>query len=259
MRAEPVERSEQTSQVILGETVRVLREEGGFAEIQSPDGYQGWTPRRHLRVLGEGERYPDPARAAMVAPLFLPVFRVASGHSERITLLTLGTAVELGQGDADAEFYPIRLPAGETGYVEAAALIVPRYPALENLGPNLAVVAKGLIGVPYWWGGRTPFGMDCSGIVQRVYWLCGQVIPRDAYLQDRDDRFDPVERDAVQAGDLLFFQGDRDPRSRGITHVGMALGDGRFIHASGELGVAITTMEAEPYVRQFRSAGRLVR
>src|SRR5207248_2061619 len=139
--------SEQTSQVILGETVRVLREQEGFAEIQSPDGYQGWTLRRHLRILAEGERYPDPVRAAMVAPLFLPVYREPDGRSERITLLTLGTAVELGQGDAEAAFYPIRMPAGETGYVEATALIVPQYPKLENLGPNLAVVARGMIGI----------------------------------------------------------------------------------------------------------------
>jgi gamma-D-glutamyl-L-lysine dipeptidyl-peptidase len=257
MRAEPNSRAEQTSQVIFGETVRLLRDEGDYTEVQSPDSYQGWVLTRHLSILETGERYPEPSRAAMVAPLFLPVFRDPSAQSERLMLLTLGTAVELAQGDPDATYYPIRLPQGRPGYVEGGALIVPQYPRLDNLGPNLVIVARGLIGVPYLWGGRTPFGLDCSGFVQRVYWLCGHVIPRDAYLQARDERFLPVERGDLKPGDLLFFAGDNDPSKRVITHVGMAMGDGRFVHASGALGVAATPLDEAPYDRQFWGARRL--
>src|SRR5437763_4215773 len=128
----------------------------------------------------------------MVAPLFLPVFREASGRSERVTLLTLGTAVELGHGQPDDEFYPIRFPNGSVGFVEATALIVPEYPSTESLGPNLVVVGRGLIGVPYLWGGRTPFGIDCSGFAQRVYWLCGLTLPRDAYRQAEWSGFEEI-------------------------------------------------------------------
>lgn len=258
MRAEPRDRAEQVSQVLFGETVRILRDEGGFTEVNSPDSYQGWVLRRHLSILETGERYPAPDRAAMVAPLFLPVFREPAGQSGRITLLTLGTAVELGQGRAEEVYYPINLPGGGTGYIEGAALIVPRYPPLDQLGPNLAVVAQGMIGVPYLWGGRTPFGLDCSGFVQRVYWLCGHTIPRDAYMQAASHLFAPVEKRDLQTGDLVFFQGD-DPRGRGVTHVGIALGDGTFIHASGELGVAITPLDAPPHDAQYRAARRLRR
>lgn len=256
MRKEPDGRSEQVSQAIFGETVRLLRDEGEFTEIQSPDSYHGWVLTRHLVVLETGERYPDPTRAAMVAPLFLPVFRDASGQSERMTLLTLGTAVELAAGDASAQYYPIRLPDGGVGYLEGGALIVPQYPPPASLGPNLVVVARGLIGVPYLWGGRTPFGIDCSGFTQRVYWLCGHVIPRDAYQQAAWERFAPVDRDDLRAGDLLFFAGNEDPQNRVITHVGMALGDGRFIHAAGGIGVTIMPLDTPPYDRQFWGARR---
>jgi len=259
MRAEPNERAEQVSQVLFGETVRVLRYAGHYAEIQSPDSYQGWTLRRHLAILETGERYPEPTRAAMVATLFLPMFREPSSRSERLTLLTLGTAVELSAGDADAFYYPIRLPDGEIGYLEGGALIVPKYPPWETLGPNLAVVARGMIGVPYLWGGRTPFGVDCSGFTQRVYWLCGHVLPRDAYLQARWEGFEPVERDNLLAGDLVFFAGDDDPRERVITHVGMALGDGRFIHAVGGAGVTITPLDEMPYALWYWGARRVKR
>lgn len=257
MRAEPRDLAEMVSQVIFGETVRLLRDDGDYTEINSPDGYQGWMLRRHVSILETGERYPAPDRAAMVAPLFLPVFREPNGHSTRLTLLTLGTAVELGQGSADEIYFPINLPGGGTGFIEGAALIVPRYPAIEQLGPNLAVVARGMIGVPYLWGGRTPFGLDCSGFVQRVYWLCGHVIPRDAWQQAASPLFTHVERSDMRVGDLVFFQGD-DPRGRGVTHVGIALADGSFIHASGELGVAITPLDALPWADQYRFARRLV-
>ena len=258
MHAEPHGRSEQTSQAIFGETVRVHEDSGEYTRIQTPDSYSGWILSSKLSLLETDERYPDPTRAAMIASLILPVFREASGRSERITVLTIGTAVELAEGDADAEFYPIRFPGGQVGYVESSALIVPHYPAIADLGPNLVVVAMGMIGIPYLWGGRTPFGFDCSGYVQRVYWLNGHVIPRDAYQQAASDLFEPVEKENLRAGDLVFFASRDDPRGRGITHVGMALDSARFIHASTRYsGVSISPVEDAHYGPQFAGARRL--
>jgi hypothetical protein len=257
MRAEPDGRKEQVSQAIFGEVVGLLQEDGDYAEIETPDGYHGWALAAHLTELEEGTTYPDPARRGVVSALFLPVLREPSGRSERLTLLTLGSVVELATGGARADYCPIRLPGGETGYLESNSLLIPEYPPPETLGPNLVVVARGMIGVPYLWGGRTPFGMDCSGFMQRVYALCGHIIPRDAYLQARWERFTPVDREDLRAGDLVFFAGDHDPRGRGVTHVGMALGGGRFIHASGGSGVVITALDTPPHDRQFCGARRL--
>lgn len=257
MRAAPDEHAEQVSQVIFGETVRLLRDEGEFTEIQSPDSYQGWVLSRHLVVLETGERYPDPARAAMVASLLLPVFREARPTSERLTLLTLGTAVELASGDPNAEFYPIRFPNGEIGFLEARAIIVPRFPPPETLGPNLVIVARGMIGVPYLWGGRTPFGLDCSGFTQRVYWLCGHVIPRDADQQARSDLFAPVAREDILPGDLVFFRSEQDRGKYRVSHVGIAMGNERFIHASRGVGVGISSLNEPPYDRCYWGARRL--
>lgn len=256
MRAEARAGAELVSQAIFGETVEALEEDGEFTLIRTPDSYQGWTPRVHLSILETGERYPDPVRAAMVAPLFLPAFREPSAQSARLTLLTLGTVVEAAEGDPESEFRPIRFPAGQTGYVEGSALIVPQYPRLQDPGPNLSVVARGFVGVPYLWGGRTPFGIDCSGFTQRVYWLCGATLPRDAYLQAASDSVEHVGADQIKPGDLLFFEGDDDPRSRGITHVGVALGKGHFIHSARPQGVAITRLDEPPYERLLRCAAR---
>ncbi len=258
MRGEPGSRSEQTSQAIFGETVRVHEESGEYTRIQTPDSYSGWIRSSQLWVLETDERYPNPTRAAMVSSLILPVFREPSGRSERITLLTLGTAVELADGDAGSAFFPIRFPGGEIGYLESSALIVPHYPPPEELGPNLAVVARGLIGAPYLWGGRTPFGIDCSGFTQRVYWLCGHVIPRDAYQQAAFEQFESVEKDELRTGDLVYFAAKEDPRNRGVTHVGLMVDSARFIHASGRYnGVSISPLEDVHYGPVYWGARRM--
>ena len=257
MRAEPKERSEQISQAIFGETVTVIDHAENYSLIRTPDGYEGWTPTQSISILETGEVYPHPKSAALIAPLFEPLLREPDLRSERITLLTLGSIVQVAQEDVTRALVRIQLPTGEFGFVSSQSLLIPQYPDHASLGPNLAVVAHGLVGVPYLWGGRSPFGIDCSGFVQRVYWLCGHTIPRDAYVQAKWDGFNEVAREDLKAGDLLFFAGDHDPRGRGVTHVGMYFGQGRFIHASGEKGVSITSLSTEPYTRQLKCSMRL--
>jgi cell wall-associated NlpC family hydrolase len=92
------------------------------------------------------------------------------------------------------------------------------------------------LGVPYQWGGVTPKGVDCSGLVQTVFRLHGVLLPRDARDQCRwAKRNGYLYRDpeAVQPGHLLFFgEGERS-----VNHVGIALGGGRILHARGRVRI----------------------
>jgi hypothetical protein len=92
--------------------------------------------------------------------------------------------------------------------------------------------ALSYINTPYLWGGRSPFGIDCSGFVQMVYRLCGYPLPRNASQQvNLGITVDFVEN--VRSGDLAFF----DNNAGDIVHVGIVLGEGEIIHSSGTVHI----------------------
>lgn len=114
--------------------------------------------------------------------------------------------------------------------------------------------AKSYLGKKYVWGGTNPnFGADCSGFVQYVYKKQGVMLPRTAYAQSKVGQNIPVSQ--LQKGDLLFFLTDKK-RGIPVTHVGMYLGNGSFIHAaSKDKGVIITPLVE--YSKTFVAAKRM--
>lgn len=112
--------------------------------------------------------------------------------------------------------------------------------------------ALGLLGAPYRNGGSDPSGFDCSGFMQYVFAMHGTALPREVREQYQLGR--KVDLEDVKAGDLVFFE----TVGRGASHVGMALGDGRFVHAPNARGV----VRVEPYTatywaRRFVGARRM--
>ncbi len=124
-------------------------------------------------------------------------------------------------------------------------------PATGNhAGATAASIAKGQVGVPYRYGGNTPAGFDCSGLVQYSYAAAGIAIPRTTSGQWAT--MSPVDRSDMRAGDLLFFE-----ISGKMSHVGLYLGNGRFVHAtSSGRTVSIESLGSGFYRKAFIRAGR---
>ena len=113
--------------------------------------------------------------------------------------------------------------------------------------------ALSLRGVPYVWGGDSPDGFDCSGFTQYVYARHGIRLPRQA--ADQYQVGGRVDRDDVQAGDLVFFT----TIASGASHVGLALGDDRFVHAPSERGVVrVERLSGSYWSRRWVGARRVI-
>ncbi len=117
--------------------------------------------------------------------------------------------------------------------------------------------AKKHLGEKYVWGGTKPNAFDCSGYTQYLYKKEGVALPRTAYEQSKVGK--EVSRFELQKGDLLFFLTDK---SRGIpvTHVGMYIGDDKFIHAASKrLGVIVSSFSKSRYSKLFVKATRIIK
>ncbi len=120
-------------------------------------------------------------------------------------------------------------------------------------GKQIIATAKQYIGVPYLWAGETPKGFDCSGYTQYVFKKHGISINRTTTTQYKQGIY--VSKSNLLPGDLVFFQ---NTYREGISHVGIYVGDGKFIHASSSKGVTITPLSNPYWAARYYGARRIL-
>lgn len=231
------------TQVVMGEEVQVLDASGEFSRIRTGDGYGGWI--RSVRLVPMSA-LPREVPEGRVISLLAPVLTEPKVEGRVITVLPIDARVGLTeQVVAGTAFNPsyqgVVLPDGQRGFVLSAqvepvrVLLGDRTLAMSHKAAQAACAALRFIGTPYLWGGTTPFGIDCSGLIQASYRRTGLLLPRNADMQFDDSRFSPILPDVPLAdcrfvpGDLLAF----GKTAKNITHIGIATGEAVFVHSSG--------------------------
>ena len=119
---------------------------------------------------------------------------------------------------------------------------------------NIISVANSQIGKPYKWGSTGPSYFDCSGFTSYIYKNgAGISLPRTSVSQSKVGN--KVSRNQLKSGDLVFF----NTSGKGISHVGMYIGDSKLIHASTSKGVRIDSLNSSYYKSRFVSASRIIK
>lgn len=253
IRSKPKHSSELATQAVLGIPLKVLKIEGDFYLIQTPDKYISWVDHGGVRLMTEVE-YATWNKSEKVIYLkpFGSVYKNPANELDVISDITLGSILKrLGETE---NYFVVEYPDMRRGYLLKSES--ERYENWVNeLKPSqesIELYARSLIGMPYLWGGTSSKGMDCSGFTKTVYRMNGFVIPRDASQQifagkvvDPDLGFKNLEK-----GDLMFFgKKQTDSTSQKVTHVGIWLGNdsGEFIHASGRVRISSINEDSQNY------------
>jgi cell wall-associated NlpC family hydrolase len=239
-------RSEMVTQLLFGELCLIEDQYQDWYKIRVQfDNYEGWIEKKQIRSIDE-KTYQKILNQPVKTYVNAPVAFVRSKNAE--TPVLLGSSLPLFENGT------FRI-GDETWTFEGGE----NYQQSRQTPERLGFWAIKYVKSPYLWGGRSPFGIDCSGLVQNVFRMCGYSLPRDAAQQAKSGQVVNFIAEA-KSGDLLFF----DNAEGLITHVGIFVGDHQIIHASGEVRIdkidhqGIFNETSGTYSHQLRLIKRLV-
>ncbi|WP_309612495.1 C40 family peptidase [Flavobacterium sp.] len=215
LRAESSDRSEIVSQVLFGEHFEILETQNQWSKIKLQfDEYEGWVDSKQYQTISE-KSYKSLSKDAII--LNSDLVEYVTNPSNVLLPIPLGSSLSfLNHSEINIENFEFE-GMKTTGVKPKSDLITTAYMYLN---------------APYLWGGKTPFGIDCSGFTQMVYKLNGYSLLRDASQQStQGDALSFIEES--EAGDLAFFDNEEGK----IIHVGIIMENNYIIHASGKVRI----------------------
>lgn len=292
MRSRPDYESSLENQALMGTPVEILDSSGYWLKIRTPEPYVAWATNLgivRMDSLALAEYIAAPKY--ICTAVWTDVLASPSKNADRICGLVAGDLLRISCGDngkplKSRGFVGVMLPSGKKGFVSGSSVSEFSVWAdtVQAAPDNIISTAMSFNGTPYMWGGASSYGLDCSGLVRLVYFLNGILLHRNASQQaeegegiDIDDLRASIimaDRsaadasasvgsgdgclkglDALRKGDLLFFGKIGEDGRKRISHVGIYVGGGRFIHASQMVRVSSLDSSQPDY---YEGSARLV-
>jgi hypothetical protein len=235
IRALPDHAAELVSQAEMGTPMKLLDVKDNWYRVQTPEHYIGWMDAGCLTLLTSQElELWKKANRYIYNKLTGNVLQQPCKHAEIVSDLVLGDLLVVEARKCG--YLSVRLPDGRTGYVKKKQCrSFADWSQSEPNAQSVIAIAKQMMGTPYLWGGTTSKGVDCSGFMKMAFYSQGVILARDASQQARyGEPIDFKNIANLQPCDLLFF----GKSAQRITHVGMYLGNGDFIHSSGRVHIS---------------------
>lgn len=227
--------TKRVDQALCGTTANILEQDGGWYHLETCYGYRGWVQKSRMRPLVKRTTWDFVPKLIVLQPMadILIEPRVQSS-----CLMTVVRGCILGQFGTVPQggWQHVCLPGGEAGWIPASFLA----PMLQfntmdeaELRTRITNSALSYLGTQYRWGGKSPAGIDCSGLTQMAYQLNGIAIWRDAEIKP-GYAVHEIKKEELKPADLLYFPG----------HVAMYLGNEQFVHATGHVGDSCVTVNS---------------
>jgi hypothetical protein len=256
VRKEPGHRSEMVTQILFGEIYRITGYQQEWQQVElAYENYEGWIDSRQSVQIDEKEflRLFDAE-----TPVCMDLVQLIANESRKTLFpIVMGSSLPGLEG----QFFQVN---GENYHFEGQVSVVPDMEEIKTLSDvkefrkSITDDAMMFLRAPYLWGGRSPFGIDCSGLVQMVYKLKQIKLLRDASQQATQGEVVSL-LDETEPGDLAFF----DDQEGNITHVGILTDRFRILHASGKVRIdaidheGIYDEKAEKYTHKLRLIKRI--
>jgi cell wall-associated NlpC family hydrolase len=244
LRIEPCDKSEQVSQLLFGEHFKVLEIRRKWSKIRlSFDNYEGWIDNNQYEKIEE-ETYTNLEESNIT--LAGELIEFATDKNQNFLTVTIGSNLP--------HYNNQNFLLNNTNYHYEGIVFNKKLPK-----DSIVEIAYKFLNTSYLWGGKTPFGIDCSGFTQLVYKLCGYKLLREASQQaSQGEVLSFIEES--EAGDLAFF----DDNEGIITHVGIIMNDNYIIHAHGKVRIdridhsGIFNIDSQKHTHKLRVIKKII-
>lgn len=252
LRTEGKHSAEMATQALMGMPVKVLEKDDDWCRVQTPDDYISYVPESSLCYMTELQMKQWRDSRRVIVTVYSSRLVTEPNGDETVTDLVLSNILEY-RGE-QGEWLSVATPDGRLGYIHKSEVAELGAWSRQNFDASLIEkVARRMMGSGYLWGGTSTKVTDCSGLVKVCYLANGIILQRDASQQALTGKKLYDYKDA-QLGDLLFFGNSKTKR---VTHVGIYLRDGKYIHCSGQVKINSLDPKASDYLYSTLSISRI--